>query len=442
MDARKIAVFAALALGVVLLLVLSRGLWRGDREPVHLDHDNHRHETEMEERDHHRHPHMNGEESISHNHGEQGEHEDQDKNEEHGDHGDHVVRLTKAELEESGIDIAAAAPRNLDIYIDLPGEIVFNADRLAHIVPRVSGIARNVYKGLGDNVRTREVMAVMDSRELADATAEYLAAREREKIARSIFEREERLWDKKITSEQEYLNSKKSLAEARIALRSAQQKLLALGFTKTHLDRLPDRLDADYTRYEIIAPFDGTVIDKHITLGEALKEDTEVFVLADLSTVWVDINVFQKDLAAIRKGQKVLIQIGHGIPDEEGIIDFVGPIIGEQTRTALARVILPNPEGLLRPGTYLTARVAVESAHVTVTVPKTALQVIDGEMVVFLALEDGFEAHPVKTGRQSDTEVEIVSGLEPGVRYVVKGSFHLKAKLITETMDSHAGHGH
>ena len=374
-----------------------------------------------------------------------GAHEEEKHEEgEHEEHGEHeeeqVVRLDASEMKEFGIEVKTAGPGTLQIYVSLPGEVKVNADRLAHIVPRVAGVVREVNKNLGDDVRKGEVLAVLESRELADAKSAYLAARERVALAKSIFNREEELWKKKITSEREYLEAKRTLAEAEIELRSAEQKLHALGLTERHLAALPGHPYAEFTRYEMTAPFDGTVIEKHISLGEALKDEDVAFVVADLGTVWVDLSVYQKDLPYVREGQEVTISTAHGVPDAEGRISYVGPVVGEETRTALARVVLPNREGLWRPGLFVTGKVAVDSIEVPVVVSKSAVQTIENRPVVFVETEEGFEPRIVETGRSDSRNVEVLSGLDAGTRYVARGAFTLKAQLAKGTFE--AGHSH
>lgn len=367
-------------------------------------------------------------------------HEEHEGDGGHDEHGEEVVKLSAAEIEEFGIELSTAARGSLDQYAELPGEIVLNADRLAHVVPRVPGIVRKVSKSLGDSVKAGEVMAEIESRELAAAKATFLAAGERRKLAQARFDREERLWQKKVTSEQEYLDARQALAEARIEQNSAEQQLHALGFSDDYLKELPGHADVTYTRYQIRAPFAGTIIEKHLTLGESVGADAEIFTIADLSTVWVDINVYQKDLAKIRTGQKVAILIGHGIPATNGRIAWVGPLVGEETRTAKARVILSNPDGSLRPGLFVTAQVAIDSSAAGIVIPKSALQTFEERTVVFVQDEDGFEPVPVKTGRQNAVQVEILSGLEAGQTYVSKGAFTLKAQLGKAAFGD--GHNH
>ncbi len=369
-------------------------------------------------------------------------HEDED----HEGEGDHdqgsLLEMTEEEVVRLGIEVLAAAPGGLGRTIDLLGEIVLNGDRVVHVVPRVGGIVRNVYKHLGDEVVRGEVMAVIESRELADATAEYLAARERLELARTVVQREEALWRKGISSEQEYLDAEQDVSEAGISERAARQKLLALGLSGEFLEEMPARTESNWTRYEIRATTSGTIIRKQISLGEVIGEDAEVYVVADLDTVWVDINVYQNDLPFVSKGQPVTLTPAGGAIPVEGVIGYVGPVIGRETRTALARVILPNPESALRPGTFVTATVSVEEEYVPVAVPADAVQVLDGESIVFVWTDSGFDTRPVVTGRSSGVMVEIISGLEQGQRYAARGAFNLKAKLVTGSLDGHAGHGH
>ena len=356
-------------------------------------------------------------------------------------HGDEkAIRLTDAQLKEFGIALATAGSGPLKVQVDLPGEIVPNADRVAHVVPRVPGVVREVRKVLGDHVRKGEVLLVLDSKELADSKAAFLSAREKLEIAQSNFSREEDLWKKKISPTQDYLQAKQVLTEVRIELRSAEQKLHALGFSDAYLAQLPSQPDISYTRYEVIAPFDGVIIEKHVALGEAHKEDAETFLIADLSSVWVTLGVYQKDILSIRVGQPVVISAGHGIPDMTGEISYIGPLVGEQTRTGTARVVLPNRGGQLRPGLFVTGRVTLSTVPVPILVPNTALQTMDEKTVVFVKDEDGFEPRAVTVGRTNGTHVEITSGLKPGQKFVSAGAFTLKAQLAKGSFGD--GHNH
>lgn len=371
------------------------------------------------------------------------EHEEGDEDPDHAGHAhEEAIALTDQQIKDIGIKVETAQKGSIETFVNLPGEVDVNSDRKAHIVPRVTGVVLEVKKKLGDPVKAGEVMAVLQSSELADAKGAYLAAIERLDLAKSIFQREEKLRDKKISSEQEYLDAKKVFAEARIEKRSAEQKLRALGFSEDHLLSLPSESEKLLTRFEITAPFAGTILEKHVTLGEMVNNETVVFIVADLSTVWVDLQVYQKYLMFVRKGQKVLINAGNSIADAEGTISYVGPFVAAKSRTALARIVMDNKDGRLRPGIFVTAKVATETTAAAVVVAKSAIQTIEAKKCVFIKDADGFETRFVTIGKSDAEKVEIISGLKQGEKYVSKGAFDLKAKIVTSTLGSHAGHGH
>ncbi|MBW7996667.1 MAG: efflux RND transporter periplasmic adaptor subunit [Candidatus Glassbacteria bacterium] len=369
----------------------------------------------------------------------------QNEQAEHDEHGEdeegQTVHLSEEEMEAFGIEIAAAGPGKLKVQISLPGEVTTDPSRLAHIVPQVAGVIRKVRKEIGDRVIRGEVMAILDSRELSDLKSVFLVAKEQVTLTETTFQREERLWKQSVSSERVYLEAKQALAKARIELEAAGQKLHALGFSEEYVHNLSFHQGVPFTRYEITAPFDGTVINKHTTLGEALTEDAEAFTVADLSIVWVSLTVYQKDLPYVHNGQPVIISSKQGNLKTDGIISFVSPILFEETRTATARVVLNNPEGLWRPGLFVNAMITVEETMVPLLVPKTALMTMDEETFVFVRTADGFELDPVKVGRKNGTHVEIISGLEEGQLYVSSGSFTLKSELEKASFGGE-GHAH
>jgi cobalt-zinc-cadmium efflux system membrane fusion protein len=197
---------------------------------------------------------------------------------------------------------------------------------------------------------------------------------------------------------------------------------------------------------EALAPYslktliDGRVIAKHITRGEPVSREQAAFVVADLRDVWIDISVYQKDLPLLRLGQPVVVSAGHGLEEAEGKISYIAPVVDEETRTATARLVIPNPDGIWRPGLFVTARVEVERREVAVAVPQTALEILDGRTTVFVENEARFEARVVNLGLGGDRHVEIRNGLAAGERYVARGAFTLKAEL--ERGELAGGHEH
>ncbi len=362
---------------------------------------------------------------------------DEDGHEEH--QGEDVVRLHAEAIREFGIEIGEAGPGDLAKYTRLPGEVVIDPDRLVHVVPRVSGVAREVYKRLGDQVKRGDVLAELESRELAELKSTYLVARERFGLAEKTFTREEKLWREAISSERDYLAAEQNLAEQRIEMRAAEQKLHALGFSNAYLQALTFDEDEYFTRYELRASLQGTVIEKHISLGEVIKDDAEAFVIADLNLVWVKLTVYQKDLSSVRPGQSVRISKEDG-STVTGKISYVSPMVDEVTRTAVAILELNNENGQWRPGSFVAGLVAMEARSVPRLIRKSALQTIEGEMVVFVETTEGFKPQKVWVARGNEVDVEIVAGLAVGRRYVVEGAFTLKAQLAKGSFGD--GHSH
>ena len=400
------------------------------------DHDAHEH-AELGEKKHDEH---GGEDRDKHTEHAHDSHDSKKSETAHEDEG-HVL-LTKEQALALGIGMAKAGPGKLETVVTLPGEIILNDDRVALVTPYVPGYVREIRKRRGDSVQKGEVMAVLESPELADAGTAYLGARERVILAKKTFQREESLWQKKISPEQDYLESKMVLSAARIEARSARQKLMALGLSKASVDRLPSRKDASLTRYEIISPLKGQVLEKNLSLGEMVGSAVPVYRVADMDSVWVSINLLQKDLPNLKKGMDVQVWADDAIVPASGKLTFIGPLVGKETRTAEGRATISNPDGQWRPGLFVKARIESGKEDIPLLIPKKAVQTLEGNPVVFVPAEGGFEAAPVSIGQSDRTRVQIVSGLAPGDSYVMDGAFELKASLMTESMDSHAGHGH
>ena len=181
--------------------------------------------------------------------------------------------------------------------------------------------------------------------------------------------------------------------------------------------------------YEIKSDIAGTVVQKDVVVGESVGADKTIFVVVDLSTVWVDLNVYRQDFAKLRVGEKVLLEAA-GVPEKiEGVISYISPFGAESTQTMLARAEVPNKSGMLRPGLFVSADVVLGEEEVDVAVKESALQTIDGKEIVFVQEGDSFEPRPVKLGRRDGDFVEVISGILPGESYAAKNSFVLKAQI-------------
>ncbi|OWQ92242.1 efflux transporter periplasmic adaptor subunit [Roseateles aquatilis] len=330
-----------------------------------------------------------------------------------------AIAMTEAQIKAAAIVLDSAGPALIRTTTQLPGEIGFDEDRTAHVVPRVTGVVEAVPAVLGQAVRKGDLLAVIASAQVSDQRSELLAAQKRLQLARTTHEREQRLWEEKISPRQDVDVAEQALREAEIAVANVRQKLQAVG-------ALPG--GGALNRYELRAPFDGTVVEKHIALGEQVKEDASVFVLSDLRTVWARVDVPAGDLPKVRVGERAVVKATAFEQSIAGTIAYVGPLIGGQSRTAQARVALPNPERAWRPGLFVNVDLVTGEAQAPVTVAADAVQTFEDRPVVFVRTAEGFVAQPVRTGRSDGRRTEVLQGLKPGARYAARNAFVIKSE--------------
>lgn len=341
----------------------------------------------------------------------------------HEDEQPGLIRLDDTQIARSAIETVDAAPAALRVSVELPGEIRLNADRTAHVVPRVAGVVEQVSADLGTVVRRGQLLAVIASTALAEQRSELLAAQKRLELARITHQREKALWEQKVSPELDYLQAQQALREAEIVVANAREKLAALGADAA----VPG--GGSLNRYALRAPFDGVVIEKHLSLGEAVREDAQVFTVSDLGTVWAEISVPAGDLDRVRTGASVRVRSTASGREVSGTVQYVGALLGEQTRAAQARVVLRNPDLAWRPGLFVTVSADVERVEVPVAIAGTAVQKVEGRDVVFVRTDGGFELRPVKLGRRDAERIEVLEGLAVGEQLAARNSYILKAEL-------------
>jgi cobalt-zinc-cadmium efflux system membrane fusion protein len=339
------------------------------------------------------------------------------------------VQLAPDQVKSAGIVVATAGPRQMRTTFELPGEIKADATRQAQVVPRVQGVVLEVRKQAGDRVRRGELMAVLSSRELAEAKGAYLESIHRLEFANTALEREESLWKKKIAAEREYLEAKRDAEEAALARDVAAQKLVALGLPSSALAGIPQAPPDALPRFEIRSPLDGTVIDRQVTVGEAVTSDKPLFIVADLSSIWVEVSVYAKDLGAVRIGQEATVVSSDLGLEATGRISFIGQLVGGETRAAPARLTLANGKGEWRPGLFVTVTLVRDETTVPLAVAADAIQTFRDWQVVYVKSGDWFEARPLELGRTDGQFVEVLSGLRAGDQYAAANSFAIKAEI-------------
>lgn len=341
-------------------------------------------------------------------------------------HEDNRVRMDEAQIKAAGIVIQVAGPARIASVLQFPGEIQLNDDRTVHVVPRVPGIVEQVMVSTGQMVRRGQLLAVFSSQQIAEQRSQLLAAKKRLGFAQSSFEREKRLWEQKITAEQDYLLALQNLREAEIEIDKAQQKLAAIGVSES---------GQGLNRFELRAAYEGLVVERSVSVGEAVKEDTPIFTIADLSTVWAEVQLPAKDLPLVQVGGKLRLRASAFEAETMGTVAFIGALVGSQTRMAKARIVVANPKGLWRPGLFVNVEVTSNDVQVPVAIDSEALQTLGAKSVIFVRDLQGFSPHPVTLGRSDGKQVEILAGLPPGTPYAAKGSYVIKSEMTKLTAE-------
>lgn len=374
-------------------------------------------------------------------HGKEASHkEDEHKEDEHREAA--VVRLSEEAQKASGIEVMAAALEPFSAPIEATAAIELNGDRVAKISARTSGRLVKIAASQGDAVKAGQALAWFDSPELGQAWAEYAKAKGRTDLIRKNLEREETLFSKKISPEKDVIRARQELAEAGADLAFAYERFHLLGI---EIDQYENQHKGDqHPLIAVASPINGSVIERAATQGEVVSPEKQLFTVADLSKLWVSIDIYEKDLSRIKSGTTVKVRTT-AYPDRnfKGVISYIGDVLEEKTRTVKARVVVENANRLLKPGMFAT--VLIEAGGGTerlITVPEEAIFLDGSKNYVFIqTAPEEFEMREVAVGRTLGKRLEVIRGLNKGEPVAVKGAFILKSELKKgEIVDEH-GHG-
>lgn len=341
------------------------------------------------------------------------------------------LAMAAEQIDRSKIAVSSAQSGLLSKRLRVPGSIIPDRNRVGRVPSKVVGTVVELRKGLGDPVSAGEVIAVLDSREVADANSEFIAALVNFGLQETLYQREKTLWEKQVSSEQRLLKAEATYREALVRRDVAKQKLSALGVSEAAISKLADngQVATGLERYEIKAPIGGRIVEQFVDIGTPMGGEGqahELYAIADLSKVWVELTVSPQDLPQIKEGQRISIE---GSSGPHGTIIFTSPVLNQETRSARVIASIDNTDGVWRPGSFVTADIAVSEAKADLVIPKSALQTIEGATRVFVRTPEGFEARRVTIGNDDGDAVEVISGLETGEQIAIANTFLLKAEL-------------
>jgi cobalt-zinc-cadmium efflux system membrane fusion protein len=358
-------------------------------------------------------------------------HDGHDEYEEEG-----MVVMNAEAQKQNGVVVAVAKKERLAGTISVTGKVEANADRIAHVSPRISGKIVAVRASLGDSVAAGQTLVTLDSVELGEALNRYRQSKTRLDLARSSMDRIKGLVEKKIAARKDILQAETEYKMAQSELHTDEDRLSLYGVSLSGLTGENHKRPL----LPVKSPISGIITEKHAIVGELSNPSTSLYTVADLSTVWVLVDINEKDLAKVRKGQTATVMVG-AFPDLKlkGRITYIADLVDESTRTVKARIEVANPGRKLKPEMFASAELALASDTTAVlAVPEDAVQELDGRKLLFVT-EDGteFRQRLVELGRVAAGMVEVTGGLHEGERYAVKGGFVLKSEVKKGELEGH-----
>lgn len=356
-----------------------------------------------------------------------------------------VVRVPASIMGEAGkpglVGVVQPSPLSFSSSRSFSGEVRLAEGKTVHVSAPLSGVIRSVAVDVGTEVKAGDAILEIDSQEVADAKGELLKLAMVREMAKRTADREARLFEKKISAEIEVQEAMAAQADADIDFENARSRLLRLGVPEADLAAL-DRRNPESMggRLVIRAGQGGTVLERHASVGERVEAGKELLLLSDLSEVWVWADLRAGDAQTLAgkggKGGKLPAEVrGAGGKVYRGTLDVVSGVMNEQTRMTKGRVVVPNPDGALRPGMFVSVRVLLPGGGKGLSLPRTAVLTDAGRSFVFVHKEGEFWIRrPVKLGRAAGDRVEVVSGVRAGQKVVADGAFLLKSDVLRTKM--------
>ncbi|TGM81600.1 efflux RND transporter periplasmic adaptor subunit [Leptospira mtsangambouensis] len=323
----------------------------------------------------------------------------------------------------------------LEEELQLPGTVSYDMNSVAKVGSRVSGRIVQVFVKEGEHVKKSTALASIQSVELGTTEANYLKARARLEALKVQADRAKDLYERKVTSAKEYEMSLMDYKSVKAEMETSRNALENLGLNEVEIANLEAGKYNSKNLY-IRTPISGTVTEREAIIGQAVNARDNLFTVADLSVLWINLEVYEKDLASIRMGNEAkVIPIGSKDDSLKAVVSHVGDVIDPIKKTAEIRLEVRNSKGRLRPGQSVTATVVgamVESSvNKAKVIPADCIHKIEGENFIFVRNSDGsFSAKKVGVGKTYDHWVEITNGVESGEAIVEEGSFVLKSEYL------------
>jgi len=343
-----------------------------------------------------------------------------------------------------GLETAETRLMPLELTISVPGQIVPNQNMVAVVSPFIESSINEVFVNVGDRVEKKDVLVCLTSPEIGMLRAEYDKAKAELTIKKQNYERQQKLFIEKIVPSKSFQEAELEYQLAEVHNNYTVTKLLSLGISNEEIETPPTgHSNVVGSTFHVIAPISGVVTARAASLGQKVDSSSQLFEIIDIESVWLEADIFEKDLTKIRQGQTVKVKVT-SYPDEifTGEIFYIGSTLTPETKTIKVLVEIDNKAEKLKPGMFAETHIVVGQIQNALVIPKSAVLEDENLKVVFAAEENGYHRHVVKTGIESFGFIEIVSGLTPGSTVVTKGNYQLKSQSKMSALDPHAGHSH
>jgi len=353
------------------------------------------------------------------------------------------LSLSTEAYEAAGIAVAPVAQRTVVPIIKVTGTLSYDERHMAIATARIGGRITDVIADFGQRVSAGEVLAWIDSPELGAAEADYRRAESATRLRQAEYERAELLLEGQAISRGALLRREADWRAAEAEMHTAEQKLRILGLSEADIEALPTNRTGVNQNYPVRTSIGGRVTERRAVPGRVVSADEELFTIAELDSLWLFLQVFEKDLHSVRDGAAVTLTC-ESHPEERfrGTIDFVGQVLDPHSRTARARAVIDNPKGELKPGMFVYA--SIEGGRddgdtpPRLAVPVGATARVEGRVVVFvLSDERTFEVREVELGEASGDWVVVRGGLSEGESIAVSGVFTLKSEVLKGGLEEH-----
>ena len=347
------------------------------------------------------------------------------------------LKLSKEEAERAGIALEELKAQSLVDTVTVTATIRANQDRTARIAPRVEGRVVSVSANLGDAVRAGQALATLDSMAVGEASSALSQARSASRVAEADFKRAASLQAEEIISQKDYLRAKAESEKASAALRAAEDHLRLLG--------IPSNASGGAASvFPLTSPLAGTVIEKKAVVGGLAGPQDGLFVVADLSKLWIEASLAETQLAKVRVGAKATITVA-AYPDEAfpGRVTYVASILDKDTRSIPARIEVDNADGRLKLEMFATATIESAAAQAApkrdaITVPDQSIVLMQGQPTVFVFENGAYEQRAIEPGERLGNRTVVKSGLSAGEQVVSAGTYALKARVLKSQIgDTH-----